>query len=150
MTTDTNPLTDMAFMRAFLDTVIPPGRDGRMPGAGTLGLEEAVAAAVDSDARSGPLVRAGLAAVEASAASPTGAGGFVALDPAQRARVLEGVLSEHPMLVNAVARHLYLAYYQHPTVLVAIGEPARPPFPEGFTVEPTDPDLLARLISRRT
>ncbi|MCA9830776.1 MAG: gluconate 2-dehydrogenase subunit 3 family protein [Dehalococcoidia bacterium] len=146
---NTNPLADMAFMRAFLDTVIPPGRDGRMPGAGTLGLEGGISTAVESDARSGSLVRAGLAALAEAAASTGEAGGFPALDPAHRAKVLDDVLAEHPMLVNAVARHLYLAYYQHPTVLVAIGEPARPPFPEGFTVEPTDPELLAKLVSRQ-
>ena len=147
MTTTTDPLADVAFMQAFFDTVIPPSRDGRMPGAGTLGLEGAISAAVESDARSGALVRAGLAALAAASAGE--AGGFPALDPAQRARILDDVLTEHPMLVNAVARHLYLAYYQHPAVLVAIGEPARPPFPEGFTVEPTDPELLAKLVSRQ-
>lgn len=146
MSTTTNPLRDPGFMRAFLDTVIPPSADGRMPGAGSLGVEAAVVSAVEADARSGPLIEAGLAAV-AAAAEPEG--GFASLLPAGRVAVVEAALAAHPQLVNAFARHLYLAYYQHPAVLVAIGEPPRPPFPEGFTVEPTDPELLAKLMARR-
>jgi hypothetical protein len=46
-------------------------------------------------------------------------------------------------------RHVYLAYYQHPMVLAAVGEPPRPPFPEGFELEPTDPELLAALLARK-
>ena len=45
----------------------------------------------------------------------------------------------------AVARYLYPAYYQHPLVLESLGEPPRPPFPEGFEVESSDPELLAKL-----
>jgi hypothetical protein len=47
-----------------------------------------------------------------------------------------------------VTSHLYLAYYQHPTVLAGLGEPARPPFPEGFEVEETDEELLEKLRER--
>ena len=148
MTNTTDPLLDPGFMQAFLDTVIPPSPDGRMPGAGSLDIEDAVAAAVDADARSGPVIRAGLAAV-ASSAYTRAEGGFAALPPADRVAVVSAVLPDHPQLMNAFARHLYLAYYQHPRVLVALGEPPRPPFPEGFTVEPTDPELLGKLMERR-
>ena len=148
MTNMTDPLLDPGFMQAFLDTVIPPSPDGRMPGAGSLGIEDAVVAAVEQDSHSGQLIRAGLAAVE-SAASTSTEGGFTALSSADRVAVVSAVLPDHPQLMNAFARHLYLAYYQHPRVLVALGEPPRPPFPEGFTVEPTDPELLAKLMERR-
>ncbi|MGD9932089.1 MAG: gluconate 2-dehydrogenase subunit 3 family protein [Dehalococcoidia bacterium] len=148
MTTNTNPLADAAFLRAFLDTVIPSSADGRMPGAGSLGVEMDVASAIESDIRSGPMVSAGLSAVAASA-SARHQRVFAELAPNERVAVVNEVLGDHPQFMNAFARHLYLAYYQHPRVLVAIGEPARPPFPEGFTVEPTDPELLAKLKARR-
>lgn len=148
MTNTIDPLLDRTFMRAFLDTVIPQGPDGRMPGAGSLSIEDALATAIGSDSRSGTLIRAGLAAV-AARASEQAAGGLAELAPEERTGVVEAVLAAHPQLMQAFARHLYLAYYQHPEVLVAIGEPPHPPFPGGFTVEPTDPELMERLLARR-
>jgi hypothetical protein len=41
-----------------------------------------------------------------------------------------------------------MAYYQQPAVLIALGEPARPPFPEGFELEPISPEWLALLQQR--
>lgn len=148
MTNTFDPLHDAGFMEAFLDTVIPPGPGESMPGAGSLGIEDVVAAAIASDARSGMLIRDGLAAV-ATEASTRAEGGFPALTPADRVAVVNAALADHPQLMNAFARHAYLAYYQHPSVLTAIGEPPHPPFPGGFTVEPTDPELLAKLMERR-
>jgi hypothetical protein len=58
-------------------------------------------------------------------------------------------LSANPMLMLGLLRHVYPAYYAHPQVLAGIGEPPRPPFPEGFEVEPTDPALLEELQARR-
>jgi hypothetical protein len=52
------------------------------------------------------------------------------------------------MLMIGVVVHLYQAYYQHPKVLEALGEPPRPPFPEGYALEPTDPQLLEALRTR--
>lgn len=148
MTNHANPLNDPDFMQAFLDTFIPPNADGVMPGAGALGIAAAVATAIEADAALGPIVSAGLAAVSKAALS-SNSGGFVLLAPSMRAETVKGVLSHHPLLVNALVRHVYPAYYQHPQVLEALGEPARPPFPEGFEIEPTDPALLAILQSRR-
>lgn len=148
MTDTTNPLRDTPFMEALLDLVIPPSRDGAMPGAGNLGLKNTVAASVEADVLLGPAVAAGLRAVcdAALAIHPVG---LPALSPGMRLEVVREVLGKHPTLMNALARHLYPAYYQHPAVLDALGEPARPPFPEGFQVEPTDARLLAELHARR-
>lgn len=148
MTTETHPLNDAAFMEALLDLVIPPSKDGVMPGAGSLGLGAAVAATIEADARFGPPVVQGLAAIADSAAAKQ-PGGLPALQPAERLEIVQAVLAEHPNLMTSVARYLYPAYYQHPRVLEGLGEPARPPFPEGFEIEPTDERLLAKLYARR-
>jgi hypothetical protein len=66
-----------------------------------------------------------------------------------RLEVVEAFTAANAMLLFALARHLYPAYYQDPRVLAAIGEPPRPPFPDGFEVEPTAPDLLEKLLARR-
>ena len=148
MTDSTTPLRDSAFMRAFLDLVVPPSADGKMPGAGNLGIASGVADQLEADAMLGPLVQAGLQAVH-TAALAADVKGFVALSPDDRLSVVEEQIAAHPLLMMGLARYLYPAYYQHPRVLEALGEPPRPPFPEGYDVEPTDPQLLAKLRPRR-
>ncbi len=148
MTTTTNPLRDPAFMEAFLNLVIPPSADGVMPGAGSLGLGEAIATSVEADTRFGHVVSNGLQSVF-EAALVVEPAGLPALLPADRVEVVQSVLGDHPMLMVSVSRYLYIAYYQHPRILAALGEPARAPFPEGFEIEPTDERLLAALHARR-
>ncbi|MGE3076979.1 MAG: hypothetical protein AB7N24_19800 [Dehalococcoidia bacterium] len=136
-------LRDTAFLSALLDTLIPPGGNRRMPGAGAIGIESALADAVTSDAQAGSAIAAWLNAL--SEHNPE----FSRLLPAERATRLEAHAAAEPAPLRALLRHIYLAYYQHPTVLTALGEPPRPPFPEGFEIEPTDPGLLAALTARR-
>jgi len=142
------PLRDLAFMQALLDLVIPPSADGRFPGAGSLGIASAVAGQLEADAMLALPVQAGLQAVrEASLArDPAGLPG---LSLQARVEMLEAQLGAHPLLILGLARHLYPAYYQHPRVLEALGEPPRPPFPDGYDLEATDPLLLEKLRTRQ-
>lgn len=136
-------------MEAVLDLVIPQSTDRKMPRAGSLGLTVEVAAGIGDDRSLGQAVVAGLRALS-DAAFAKHPDGLPGLAPAAQLEVVQDVLATHPMLMTGLARHLYLAYYQHPLVLGALGEPARPPFPEGFAIEPTDAGLLAKLHARRT
>lgn len=148
MTDTPTPLRDPAFMEAFLDLVIPSSDDGRMPGAGRLGMVADLAARLEADQAVGPSVHAGLLAVRDAALARDPAG-FAALPSHVRAEVVEAELAAHPMLMMGLALHLYQVYYQHPRVLEGLGEPPRPPFPEGYDVEETDPQLLEKLHARR-
>lgn len=148
MTNAADPLRDSAFMDAFLDLVIPPAEDRGMPGAGSLGLSGAVAAAIETDGLLGHAVSEGLRAV-CKAVNARDPAGLAGVTREARLEVVEAVLESHPALMTGVARHLYPAYYQHQRVLEALGEPARAPFPGGFQIEPTDPILLAKLLVRR-
>lgn len=141
MTDSTYPLGDTAFLAAFLDTVIPPDAERRMPGAGSLGIESAFAAVITNDARSGAAISDGLAAIR-------GAGDFASLSPSERVSRIEAQAAAQPGLMPALLRHLYQLYYQDIRVLLAVGEPGRPPFPEGFEVGPMDADLLEIIESR--
>lgn len=136
-------LDDLPFLRAFLDVVIPPD-DASLPGAGSLSLAPQFADSVRGDSTLGPLVVAGLQAV-AEAALGRDPAGFAAMPPAAQIEAVESQLAGHPMLMTAVSLHVYRLYYQHPVVLEALGEPPRAPFPEGYALEPTAPDLLERL-----
>ncbi len=148
MTETRAALSDPDFMKALLDLVIPPSASGDLPGAGALGLSPAVATALHADPLLGPLVEAGVQAVREAALSqhPEGLPGMA---PQAGAKVVEAQLATHPMFVMGLLRYLYPAYYQHPRVLEGIGEPPRPPFPEGFDVEATDAELLEQLRARR-
>ena len=148
MTDTPTALRDSAFMQIFLDLVIPPSDDGRMPGAASLDLAPGIAAALEADAVLGPVVQAGLQAIR-EAALNRDPGGLPALSPAARAALVRAQNEGDPWLMIGVARYLYPAYYQHPRVLEALGEPPRPPFPEGYDIEPTDPHLLEKLHSRQ-
>jgi len=148
MNETTNPLPDFGFMQALLDVVIPASADGRMPGAGALGIAADLTDAIEADRQLGPVVVAGLRALRAAALAldPAGLAGLT--HPSGRDAV-EAQFAAHPMFMNALLRFVYPAYYQHRRVLEALGEPPRPPFPEGFEVETIDPILLQHLNSRR-
>ena len=142
-------LDDSEFVNSLLNLVIPPSVDGNLPGAGTLGLAPAVIAALRADKLLGPLVEVGAEAVRAAALSehPEGLPAMTALAGTE---LLKAQLSSHPVLIMGILRHLCPAYYQQPQVLEAIGDQPRPPFPDGYDVEPTDAELLEKLRARRT
>lgn len=148
MNEPTNPLRESDFMQALLDLVIPPSADGRMPGAGNLGIAPTLADVIEADRQLGPVAVAGLRALRTAALArdPAGLSGLSLPD---RRDVVEAQFAGHPMFMNALLRFVYPAYYQHPRVLESLGEPPRPPFPEGYEVEATDARLLEKLHARR-
>jgi len=138
-------LSDSGFLRAMLNLVIPP--EGGMPGAGDLDLWPAVAGPLSQDAAGRAALSAGLDAVRAAALARDHRG-LAALAAAAALEVVQSVAAEHPRLMPALARATAMAYYQQPAVLIALGEPARPPFPGGFELEPISPEWLALLEGR--
>lgn len=141
-------LDDQAFMDALLDLVIPAGESGSPPSAGALGLSPRIAADLRADPMLGPMVEAGLEALRAAALAQH-AQGLPGMTPQSGVELIKTQASASPFLMMGLLRYLYPAYYQHPEVLVSIGQEARPPFPEGYTVEATDAALLEKLQARR-
>jgi Gluconate 2-dehydrogenase subunit 3 len=135
-------------LAAVLDVLVPASGDGRMPGAGALGLarwiEDALARSPDLAAA----VRGGLARLEALA-QERGAAGFGALAPAPREALVRELAAREPGFLPGLLFHLYAAYYQHPEVLAGIGVEPRPPFPKGYAIEPSDLDALLAPVRRR-
>jgi hypothetical protein len=120
-------------LASLLDELLPPREDVRLPGAGGLGLADAVdAASLGSPLR--PALSAELARLSA--------GGFAALAKAEKRERLEALAKQSHELFQLLLRHAYGAYYTHPSVVAALGLPARPPFPEGYAVPATDFALL--------
>lgn len=143
-----SPLNDTQFMDALLDVVLPANASGTLPSAGSLGLSAEVTAGLQADPLLGPMVEAGVSAIQTAALSQHSEG-LLGLTPDARRELVKAQAAANPFFMMGLARYLYPAYYQHPQVLTGIGVPARPPFPEGYDVEPTDPQLLEKLLARR-
>ena len=122
---------------AILETLIPPSEDGRMPGAGSLGLADAVRAQAGA---AGDLFAAGLAAAEAA--------GIAELDLPDRVAVLRELESTQPGFVPILYFPTCTAYYRHPQVLVGLGLEPRPPHPKGYELEPGNLEALERVRAR--
>ena len=128
-------------VRALLDEVIPPSRDGRLPGAGGLGLVEHVARTVRQTPMLRPVVEYGLTAIAEQAASrhPDGWG---ALSRDQRSELLLTFAAGDQFFLPAFLFLAYSGYYQHPRVIEALGLEARAPHPVGYEMDAGDFSLL--------
>jgi hypothetical protein len=131
-----------------LDEVIPAREDGRVPGAGELGVARYVSQALRLTPDMEPVIVRGLAAVErlASARSPRG---FAALGRDERLALIGEVLAEEPMFLGMLMFHAYVGYYRDARVADALGLPARAPHPAGYPVEASDLGALLEPVRRR-
>jgi hypothetical protein len=132
---------DRDTLTALLDTLIPASTDGRKPGAGALGIEEAVWRAVGQDPIARPVFGSLLNSIR-EAARGRGAETFAELDIEARTEIARAIESETPEAFALVVARTCANYYQNAEVVTALGLEARPPFPAGFEVAPTDPALL--------
>lgn len=136
-------------LAALLDEIIPPRPDGRLPGAGELGLVAHLEGVLARSPAIGPVLSRGLAALDAGARR-RGADGFAALPPGEdRTALLREVAAEEPQLLSTLVFHGFAGYYQHPRVLEALGLEARPPFPQGYAMPAFDDSLLEGVRRRR-
>ena len=126
-----------------LDEIVPPGPSG-LPGAGELGLANRIGAIADLAL----VLEQGLSALDELATS-RGAGDFAALAQPGRLELLNEVAAAQPAFLPGLVFQTYMAYYQHPRVLEALGVPPRPPFPLGYEMQPSDLDALLSDVRRR-
>jgi hypothetical protein len=132
---------DRSTLAALLDAIIPASADGRKPGAGALGIEASVSYAVQEDAIASPVFASLLDSLR-SAARDLGVETIAELDEEVRTEIVRRVESEIPEAFARVVAHTCVQYYQNAEVVSALGLEARPPFPTGFEVAPTNPALL--------
>ncbi len=150
MTTPPDPTftaAQQAALSSLLDVMIPPGGDGRMPGAGQIGLGTRLCADLAAHPELVATVRAGLAALDTRARAQ-GAAAFVSLDPERRAAVVHEQHVHDSSLVSTMLFPVLVGYYEHPRVLEALGAEPRPPFPRGYELPPFDPTLLEPVRQR--
>jgi len=134
-------------LTALLDEIIPRSPDGRLPGAGELGL----AAAIDETLRKAPEGRPallqGLHRLD-ELAQARGAESFAELDRSGRLALMDELAARDPGFVPGLLFPTYASYYQSPRVVEALGMEARPPHPKGYEIGPHDPKLLDPVRAR--
>ena len=128
-------------LSAVLDQIIPPSRDGRLPGAGELGLVRHIEQVLEKAPQFKPMLRQGLSAIDELARARNAMGFAALLDP-DKLEVLQELTSTEPGFLPSLIFHTYVGYYQHGRVVEALGLEPRPPFPKGYDVEPNDLTLL--------
>lgn len=140
--------TELRTLGAVLDEIIPPSPDGRLPGAGGLGLASHVEEWIGRLPDLGTAIASGLAAIE-TAEEAGRAGGFAALDREARLAVLRAVEASEPAFLPALTFLAYAGYYHQAPVLEALGVEPRPPHPQGFEMPPSDLDALLAPVRTR-
>jgi hypothetical protein len=129
-------------LNAVLDEIVPPSADGKLPGAGEVGVADYIQThTLRQSPELEPLIKQGLATLDAIARRREPRG-FCALSPVPRAEALAELESSSPGFVSSLIFPTYLGYYQHPRVLAALGLGTNPPHPTGYQMEPNDLKLL--------
>lgn len=123
-------------LASVLDEIIPPRGDGKLPGAGQLGVGSYIDEALQSTPEMRAMIVQGLADLD-HAARNRSATSFGALPTADKLQLLS-----QQAFVLPLTFHAYVGYYQHARVIEALGIEARPPHPKGYGMEPIDLTLL--------
>lgn len=132
---------ELRTLACVLDLLIPPSRDGRLPGAGEVGVGARIDQVAEREPGLRAVVAAGVAALE-ELARASGAPEFAALSGEARVAALHEVAAAQPGFVPSLIFHTYAGYYQEGRVLEGLGLDPRPPFPTGHQLEPFDATLL--------
>jgi len=132
---------DPRTLACVLDLLIPSSSDGRMPGAGELGLAACIERVAQREPGFRSAVAVGVAALD-ELARRRGAPGFAGLAGSERLAVLNEVAAAQPGFLPGLIFHTYVGYYQEGRVLEGLGLDPRPPFPTGHVLEPFDATLL--------
>lgn len=123
-------------LASVLDEIIPPSTDGKLPGAGRLGLISYINAALQNTPELRSMIVQGLSDLDSLARSRN-APGFAVLSREDKLQLLN-----EQAFVLPLTFHTYAGYYQHARVVEALGLEARPPHPKGYHMEPNDLSLL--------
>lgn len=134
-------------LAALLDVLLPPRPEHDLPGGGGLGLGGPLVAGLRDAPELAAAVAPGLAAL-AELLRERRAATLLELALADRSALLDALADRAPALLPTLSFLAFVAYYEDPRVLVALGRESRPPFPEGFELPPFDEELLAPVRRR--
>jgi hypothetical protein len=135
-------------LAGVLDDIIPRSPDGRLPGAGEIGLADFIAEALGKMPELRDMIVQGLSALDDLARRRTSQG-FAALAQPDRRAVLNELASSEHAFPPVLILHTYAGYYRHPRVVAGLGLEPRPPHPKGYEMAPDDLTLLDAVRRRR-
>jgi hypothetical protein len=138
---------DTQLIALVLDELIPPRPDRNLPGAGALGIGALVEQAAAASPEVGPALTQGFNALE-DLARRSDQKGFGALSRTARVSMLKALESAEPTFIPTLLTLACVGYYSNEQVLVALNGEARPPHPNGYTLEPDDWSLLEPVRAR--
>ncbi|MFS4580011.1 gluconate 2-dehydrogenase subunit 3 family protein [Phaeobacter sp. C3_T13_0] len=130
--------TNRSVLDAILDELIPPSDDGKIPGAGALGVAEFLPTA------------------QAYAPDPAGSvqtiidavsGDFEALPRDEKVAVLKRVEAAHVQAFETLVRLTYMGYYSRPDMRPHFGVGSHPIHPKGYPVERETDALMDELTA---
>jgi hypothetical protein len=130
-----------------LDEIIPESRDGKLPGAGQLGLAAHIEATQRATPELRPAIEEGLAAL-AAILERRGASDLGSLPAEARVDVMSELAAAAPAFIPGLVFHTYTAYYQHERVALGLGLEPRPPHPLGYPLESGDLSKLEAVRRR--
>lgn len=128
--------SDLHLLTSVLDEIIPPSADGRLPGAGQLGLARSIDASLQKTPELRAMIAQGLTELDTLARDRKGTP-FTALAKDDKVQLLN-----EQGFVLPLAFQTYIAYYGHTRVADGLGLEARPPHPTGYQLKPNDLSLL--------
>lgn len=135
-------------LAGVLDEIIPPSDDASFPGAGALGLAAYVEQTLARTADLRPVIAQGLATIDRLVRTRR-AESFATLCREDRLEVLNELAATDAAFLPSLTFHTYVGYYQHGRVLEALRLEARPPYPKGHEMQPSDLATLLEPVRRR-
>ena len=132
-------------LSSVLNRIIPP--DGKLPGAGDLGLAAFLEGVIEGKARTNRLFNEGLAQIEIAAVirEPSG---FQALSEEGKDSTLREVEESHPEFFDELVRQTYNGYYTNPSIFQLIDYPERLTQRTSGSLELLDESLLEQQQQR--
>jgi hypothetical protein len=132
--------TEIRDLRDIAGTMIPASPEHGVPGADDPAILDDIANSLGRDL---PLVREALAAIAAKSV-----GAFARLDRDRREALINDYHASGGAAAATLGRLILGAYYRDDRVLLALKLEARPPFPQGYTLEQGDWSLLDAVRKR--
>jgi hypothetical protein len=137
---------ELVLLKNLLDEIIPASPDGRLPGAGALGIVDFLKQQVKKISSLDKLFSQGLAKGTALLKMRSGNKKLEELPAKERIRLVKELEKSEPDFFAALIRNTYMGYYTNPTVPPYFGLSDKPPQPNGYEMLPDDPKELDKLI----
>jgi hypothetical protein len=134
-------------LAALLDEIIPPRADGKLPGAGELGVVAYVEKALRQMPVLKPAIVQGLGVLE-DASRRRRSDSFAALTKQARLDVLGEIQTLDADFVPTLTFLAFAGYYHDGRVVETLGIEPRPPHPAGYEMPPNDLSLLDQVRRR--